>query len=520
MASNRRMRTMVVLTALVLAATGCAWLSRASVRGVGVQANDSSAYPALSPDGRYVAFASQATNLVGFDTNGVYDIFVRDTQTETVSRVSRTAGGGQANSASFEPAISADGRYVAFTSAATNLVPGDNNGSLDIFVRDTVAGTTTRVSVASGGAQADGDSERSVISDDGRFVAFTSRAFNLVDGDSLNDLDVFVHDVVTSTTTRVSVGIGGEANNGSEHASISADGRIVAFHSAASNLVADDTNFAADVFVYDTTTGTTTRASVSDLEAQGNGLSANPDISADGRWVAFESTASNLVAGDTNGFHDVYVRDLVAGTTARVSLDHAGAEADDASYSPSISGDGRYVAFQSNANLVTTDVPFTIDVYVRDRVGGTTTMVGASSAGAQSNAESRVAVVSGDGRYVAFESVGTNLVADDTNASMDVFVRANPQPTIATVAPTSLARGGTTTVVVTGSGFIEGVVVDAGEGAAAIVTAVSPTAVTAEVTVDAAAAPGPRTLLVLLLGTGPGPGAGAADRCVHCLTVV
>ena len=236
-------------------------------------------------------------------------MFVHDTVTGTTTRVSVDSTGTQANSSSIDPAISADGRYIAFESSASNLVPGDTNSDVDVFVHDTVTGTTTRVSVDSTGTQANSQSFDPAISADGRHITFGSNATNLVPGDTNGRTDVFVHDAVTGTTTRVSVdSTGTQANSSSFDPAISADGRHITFESSASNLVPGDTNISPDVFVHDTLTGTTTRVSVDSTGTQANGNSFEPAISADGRHIAFESFASNLVPGDTNSTTDVFVR--------------------------------------------------------------------------------------------------------------------------------------------------------------------------------------------------------------------
>src|SRR5213078_3528455 len=305
--------------------------ARVSVASDGTQANNVSSYPALSADGRFVAFQSDATNLVVGDTNGKTDVFVHDRQTGTTERVSVASGGGTqgtGNSGGFFafPALSADGRLVAFQSDATNLVAGDTNGATDVFVHDRQTGATERVSVTSGGRQGNGFSAGPVLSADGRFVAFHSAATNLVTGDTNGAADVFVHDRQTGTTERVSVASGGtQSNAASLGSALSADGRFVAFQSDATNLVAGDTNGATDVFVHDRQTGATERVSVaSGGGTQGNrnsgGFFAFPALSAAGRLVAFQSAATNLVADDTNGATDVFVHDRQTGTTERVRV--------------------------------------------------------------------------------------------------------------------------------------------------------------------------------------------------------
>ncbi|WP_152811008.1 TolB family protein, partial [Ostreibacterium oceani] len=375
---------------------------------------------------RYVAFSSNSTNLVAGDTNGRDDVFVHDTQTGVTTRVSVDSSGTEGDSHSNTPSISADGRYVAFQSNATNLVAGDTNGTTDVFVHDTQTGDTTRVNVDSLGTEGDRDSFSSSISADGRYVAFQSFATNLVAGDTNGNADIFVHDTQTGVTTRVSVdSVGTEADSYSQTPSISADGRYVAFTSTATNLVAGDTNGNTDIFVHDTQTGVTTRVNVDSVGTEGDNGSYNPSISADGRYVAFYSSATNLVAGDTNGVADIFVHDTQTGNTTRVSVDSVGTEGDGLSQSPSISADGRYVAFTSNAtNLVAGDTNGTLDIFVHDTQTGVTTRVSVDSNDIEGDSYSTGPSISADGRYVAFESYATNLVAGDTNNAGDVFFTA------------------------------------------------------------------------------------------------
>jgi len=394
-----------------------------SVASGGSHGDDDSNFPSINADGRYVAFRSDATYLVAGDTNGVQDIFIHDTQTVTTTRVSVNSSGAQSNNGSNLSSINADGRYVAFESWASNLVTGDNNLVQDIFVHDTQTGTTTRVSVDSEGAEDIVNSNNPSISADGRYVAFDSGATNLVTGDTNGVYDIFLHDTQTGTTTRVSVdSVGAQGNGNSNNPSISSDGRYVAFHSY-SNLVAGDTNGVLDIFIHDTQTGTTARVSVDSNGTQGDGDSFYPSISADGRYVAFVSAATNLVAGDTNGMMDIFLHDTQTGTTARVSVDSEGAEGNGSSnFNPSISSDGRYVAFESAAtNLVPGDTNGVEDIFIHDTQTGTTTRVSVDSNGTQGDGKSSALSISADGRYVAFESLASNLVAFDYNVSWDVF---------------------------------------------------------------------------------------------------
>jgi Tol biopolymer transport system component len=416
---------------LLFAATGVAEAataatSRGSVSSNGDQANDYSFTPSISGDGRFVAFASGASNLVPGDTNGAEDVFVHDRSTGQTSRVSVGSDGEQGQSdGGHAPSMSADGRFVAFYSYASNLVAGDTNDNFDVFVHDRTTGQTSRVSAASDGDQANHSSYDPSISADGRYVAFESGASNLVAGDTNGAGDVFVHDRQTGITSRVSVSSDGDQANEINHfPSISADGRYVAFVSYASNLVPGDTNGKADVFVHDRQTGTTSRVSVRSNGDQGIGRSWTPSISSDGRYVAFVSGASNLVSGDTNGKTDVFVHDRTTGQTSRVNVRSNGDQANHPSGStPSISAHGRYVAFRSGAsNLVPGDTNHAVDVFVHDRTTGQTRRVSVRSNGNQANDNSLYPSISADGRYAAFYSDATNLVPGDTNGVPDVFV--------------------------------------------------------------------------------------------------
>jgi Tol biopolymer transport system component len=380
----------------------------------------------VTDDGRFVAFISGSRDVVPGDTNGTWDVFVRDRQMELTERVSVDSHGGQSNgfSALYGLTISPDGRYVAFESRASNLVPGDTNGASDIFIRDRLSRTTERISVATGGTQGNAQSWYPEITPDSRYVAFVSGASNLVPGDTNGVLDFFVRDRVSRTTERVSVATGGaQANDYSYKGGISADGRFVTFYSAASNLVPGDTNARLDVFVHDRSSGTTERVSVSTGGGQGDGHSSMPSISADGRYVAFISEAANLVPGDVNGFSDVFVRDRQNGTTELVSVGVGGVQGNGSCYETSISADGRYVSFDSGANnLVPGDQPG-IHIFVRDRVNGTTERVSVPTTGSLTPQDASAAPsVSPGGRYVVFRSQSTNLVSGDTNGQTDVFL--------------------------------------------------------------------------------------------------
>lgn len=340
-------------------------------------ADDTSSGGAISSSGRFVAFDSWASNLVAGDNNGWRDVFVRDRISATTERVSLGLGGVEGNSASSQADISGDGRFVVFFSSSSNLVPGDTNGFPDVFVRDRKTGTTERVSIGSGGAQGNGYSGAAQISADGRFVAFQSDASNLVPHDTNGVFDVFVRDRQKGTTRRVSLGPDGRQSNGySGSAQISADGRFVAFHSGASNLVNRDTNDAEDIFVRNLQDGLTERVNVGPGDTQSNNHSYRPAISADGRFIAFASKATNLVLRDTNETNDIFVRDRQQGTTRRVSVGSNGRQSNGPSSSPKISAKGHFVAFESDANnLVRGENEDLTDIYLRDRPTRSTLLV-------------------------------------------------------------------------------------------------------------------------------------------------
>ena len=403
---------------------------RVSVDSQGDQANNPSYYAVISSNQRCIAFESYASDFVPGDANGFSDIYLLDRVTGEVERVSVSFSGGDAVGGNSESAaISADGRFVAFDSYASNLVPNDTNGNVDVFVRDRQAGTTERVSVDSSGNEVIEGSTSPAISADGRYVAFTSWSDSLVSGDTNKKWDIFVHDRNTGSTTRVSVDSAGSQGDGNswDAMSISADGRFVAFYSLATNLVAGDTNGSGDVFVRDRSNGTTERVSISNTGAQaskGALFVRHSYMSADGRYVAFGSVSSDLVAGDVNATGDAFVRDRQAGTTVLVSVDSNGGQGDDITFSPSISADGRFVAFESLAdNLVPNDTNGVIDVFVHDQVLGTTERANVDSRGSEDNGGgSDSPTLSDDGRFVLFWSYADNLVYGDTNGVADTFL--------------------------------------------------------------------------------------------------
>ena len=305
-------------------------------------ANDYSLNPAVNSDGRYVAFQSVASDLVLDDTNRTSDIFVRDLHNSETVLVSSAADGTQGNRWSDTPSISDDGRFVAFASSSTNLSPTDTDSINDIFVKDLHSGEITLASVGSSGAKANGSSFHASISGNGQFVTFSSSATNLVGGDTDGQADVYVRDLINGTTRLVNTTTAGIKGNAVAYdPTISDDGQVIAFRSRATNFVIGNSNGFDDIYVKDLQSGTTTLASVSVSGSSANNSSIAPALSGDGRFVSFHSRATDLSHDDNDSFSDIYVRDLVTGTTRVASTNESGLKGNSSSYSPSISDDGR-----------------------------------------------------------------------------------------------------------------------------------------------------------------------------------
>lgn len=365
----------------------------------------------IAANGRFVTFFCYAANVVANDTNAAADVFVLDRQTWLVARVSVSSSGAQADGASLYPRISGTGRWVAFQSVATHLVPNDTNGQPDIYLHDRATRITSRVSYSSQGAQANGACAEPAISTDGRYVAFSSTASNLVASDVNASGDVFVRDLLLATTTRVSVNLLGQSpNNYSQDPAISADGRCVAFESLASDLVPNDTNTNWDIFVRDRAANVTERVSVANDGTQANGFCTDPSISGDGRYVTFLSSATNLVPNDTNAKWDVFLHDRQTHATTRVSTGNNDVQGNAPTTSGEISDDGRSVLFRGfSTNLIPGDTNNKADVFVRNLATGIVTRVSVNEANQQGNDNSYDGALSKDGGEAVFVSQATNL---------------------------------------------------------------------------------------------------------------
>ncbi|WP_395695184.1 TolB family protein [Nocardioides sp.] len=406
-------------------------LERVSTSSSGGQADGASAAtyyrPSISADGRYVAFTSDATNLVPGDTNGVTDVFVKDTWTHSVERVSVATDGTQGTEESVSPAISADGRFVVYSSASAQFGDqSEGNTVVDVFRHDRKTDATVLVSTPlMGGGTA--QSEQPSVSGDGNLVAFTSAANNLVVGDTNGKFDVFVRNMTSGTTTRVSVSSGGaQGDKASSRPSISANGDYVAFQSDATTLVANDTNNHPDVFLRSLTGQTTERVTqVRGTATQGDGNGFDPSISATGRYVAFTTDSTNLTPDDPDGWWDILVWDRSDGSFEVASHSTAADFSQQGEVSfPSISADGSTVAFRSSeAVLAPGDTNGFLDIYVSDLDAGTIKRVSDRPGGVNGNADSTFPALAGNGLAIAFASDATNLVVGDTNGVRDVFLR-------------------------------------------------------------------------------------------------
>lgn len=406
-----------------LAIPGRPAIERVSLAPDGGETTGTAGQPSVSADGRFTAYQSNAPELDPDITNGQYNIYVEDRASGVVERVTQTPDGSQPDLGSTRPEISADGRWVAFQSAATNLVPGDTNGRHDIFLFDRATGTTALVSTATDGGPSDGDSTFPAISPDGGWVAFQSLGTNLVDHDSNGMQDVYLYEVATATVQLVSRSAQGTPGNRASHApSVSANGEFVVYHSFADNLLAgNDTNGVADVMVLNRATGVVQRASVNSGWGQANSHSLRATVSNDGRFVAYESLASNLVGGDANGATDVFVRDRATFTTHCVTCLAGGANG--SSTLANISGDGTAVAYQSQAsNLVPGDDNSAEDIFVTRWASGVTTLVSTGD-NRPATLGSSLAAVDQDGSVVIFQSFDASLAGPDTNGLWDVYLR-------------------------------------------------------------------------------------------------
>ncbi|MFD2382280.1 fibronectin type III domain-containing protein, partial [Paenibacillus xanthanilyticus] len=396
-------------------------LYKASSSAGGVSTGDSQT-ASVSGDGAKFAFASKASNLVDGDTNGYADIFLHDRGSGTTKRINLGPGGQQADNHSYLPVISLDGRFVLFTSKAQNM-PGNTSGLEDLYLYDDQKGSIEKIfdNVQASLYGAAGSPFQ--MSADGRYIAFAGPKPN-----SFSGWEVMVKDRVTGNVQQASDQVFVFGQPPLPRVSISADGRYVVFDSYYKSLVSGDTNERSDIFLYDTKRESLKRISVSAEGAQGNGDSRFPFISADGRYVAYQSYASNLAPGDTDAQQDVLVYDRLTGLTEVASYGSDGVKGKLSSNDATISADGRFVAFHTDNAFDPADTGVA-DVYVRDRALGRTFWASRAASGGSGDQWSVRAFISADGRTVAFESHAANLLDPaDTDGFYDIYAAALPDP--------------------------------------------------------------------------------------------
>lgn len=510
----RRIRSVAVLVLIAGSLVGCDWITNAS-HACQYGARE----PAMSGTGRYVVFSAVcvgdpvtggALSGVGVGSLGqaVSQLFVRDLRDDVTTGVTYATGGGASTNTAVQPVVSDDGRYVVFASPASDLVAGDTNGTSDVFVRDTVQGTTTRLSETSTGVQGNAASDRPAIAADGHTVSFVSRATNLVPNGPAGG-GIYVEDIATRA---ISLPYPIASTSDSVAGGISGDGL---------HLLENRFHLGAQTGIYVRDLGTATDSPRVDLDRTGgppNGESTSPGISGDGRFVTWTTSAEDVVGGDARGSLDVFVRDLQAGTTRRVSAPLTGQSGSKDAQGSRISRNGRFVAFWATDPDGSGDPD---QCYVTEVTTGTLWTASATANGTPSDGICVNPAISGDGRYVAFASDAKNLDDNDDGVT-DVYVRFVIRPVVTSATPSSITRGATTTVTLHGSGFLNGATV-AVSGAGLNVgatTVVDSRTLTVSITAAPDAPTGARDVTPTNPGTGPGTDRGSTGRaCAGCLTV-
>jgi Tol biopolymer transport system component len=512
---RRQYRAVALLATLTLAGTGCAWIQRVSRPVAGTNNDVGTDRSAMSADGRYIAYAAATDETAPGVIDGIYRY---DTAQNVRVLVSQSTGGLPANNSSGEPAIDSTGRYVAFSSDADNLVANDTNGATDVFVRDLATNTTTRVSVTAAGGELPDASTSPSISSDGRYVAFIANT-DILPADSNADSDAYVHDRMTNANVLASIAGSVQPDFGISDVAISGNGLFVAF-TTDTDLIASDQNISDDVYLRNLAAKTTSRIS-RPKNSLDDGGGDSPSLSSDGRYVAFVGGADIDGIADPYPGSDIFVRDTVANTVSRVSVSPSGGPISGFSLAPQLSSDGTRVTYMTSGNPTGTDTNgATLDAVVRDRVFNRTVLVSTDQWLTQFSNASSSPSISGNGRVAAFRSAN-QFVRDDPNSLADFYERAVDVPMPSALTPTTAARGATLTITISGTDFLPGstVVTQPGVLSPISTTVNSDTMITATVQIDPSATVGLQTVYVKSPGTGAGPDSGAVGRCSDCLRV-
>jgi Periplasmic component of the Tol biopolymer transport system len=511
-------RTFGLVVVMTVMGSGCAFLSGVTQTDPSVTTSEGTTGRAsATADGKLIAYAANTDASAPGVTDGIY---VLDASTRIRQLVSVASDGTPGDGISSDAVISADGRYVAFTSDSTNLVAGDTNLVDDVFVRDRTNNVTTRVSVTTAGVEVADPSYAPSISADGRYVSYTSDSDELVAiGDENGSSDTYVHDMVGNATILVSVGPAGlQTDFGAWDPAISGNGQWVAFTTDTA-LVASDENDGDDIYERDILHNTIRRISGPKSGTTGGG-GDNASVNTDGNTVVFQSDATDLTGTtDTNNATDIFGRLTASSVTFRISNKKDGTSLVGSSTNPSVSADGFRTAYQSTGDPSGTDTNGTLsDVFVHDRAHARTLLVSTKPWLDQLPYPSLNAAISGDGRYAYWLSIGP--FTGDTNGVGDMFDRAVDVPRPTAISPTSLTHGTSAKVTITGTDFLPKAAIWLPANlTAGTVTVLSDTSMTVTITAAANATLGLTDIFVQNLGSGGGPNTGAMGQCSKCLTV-
>ncbi|PHS14845.1 MAG: hypothetical protein COA78_05540 [Blastopirellula sp.] len=408
----------------------------------------------VSNDGRYVVYVSPASNLIANDTNNSSDVFLYDHQNDQTHLISKNSFGEQANKVSYAPSISDDGRFIVFTSSATNLSPFATRGRLNVFLHDFILGTTQLVSKSFDGlTEGNSVSIDSTISADGSLIVFDSYASNLVPGDTENSDDIFLYNVAQDSISRISIELAENENEVYKYNfSISDNNQYLFFQSNSSLLVGNDTNASTDLFRYQISNGNIIRVSLGTGGVEAIGNSVNTSVSADGNSLVFESRAGNLTSKEFVGA-GVFYRDIISDTTKLISVNNNGDPSDRGASLPSINADGTLVTFMSSAgNLTENTNNFGLGVFLHDLSNSTTSLISMNSNGDYPNQRSDFATISSDGSTVVFVSNASNLVEGDENGSSDLFAFDRPTSSTSLLSKSYQSNSGPSELPTTGDG--------------------------------------------------------------------